>query len=774
MNTIVLSGCTPEPLMNYLKALGVFRLVSEQADASARGCWRNGVFILITRLERQQVIDFFADSYRPTGIVSPWNGGGGFLTDSGTSFDTIDGLRRSSDERLQGLREIIGRVDSISLLSRFAADRQDAKSLDKNKKAKTITPAESDRLAELTKRIKETKNKIVFGLRNDVPDETLLWLDACLMTEAEGFAASPVLGSGGCDGNLEFSANFLWNVKQVLAASNNRAWLEKSLFAAGDARLVSASIGQFAPGQVGGPNATQGFEGQSLINPWDFILMIEGVVLLSGAVSRKLGMRSDPKAAFPFTVRASAAGQGSLSSDDGTAARGELWLPLWSGAPSFAELAAIFAEGRAELGGRQSRTGVEFARAVAGLGVDRGIESFTRQGFLKRSGLNYLATSLGRFDVRSRDAVDLLRQADGWLDRFRRACSDKTPARFSAALRRIESAIFDYCQNGGVKGFGAILQALGTAERELGTAESFRTDRTTGRTRVPPLAGLSPDWIAAANDGSPEFQLALALAGIFDSEVGPLRANLEPIDWTHGSYAWVERDQRIDRRVVWTATDLASNLAAVLRRRLMDARRLGVHQPPLAFRRAASLSSIAAFLAADCGQRLDEERLEELLWGLVLIDYRQQYPALSFAKKDAPLLPRAYGLLKLLFLPWPIEVSQGGSGPVGRIRLVRESNSGLHLTPDPEIVPLLMAGRVGEACQLAARRLRAFGFRPLPHRASGGGNRDGAWEEVAGTLNGRRLAAALLFPVSDRSVTTLLAMVTRPPEPQTESRARDA
>ena len=40
MNTIVLAGCTPEPLMSYLKAIGVFRLVSEQADASARGCWR--------------------------------------------------------------------------------------------------------------------------------------------------------------------------------------------------------------------------------------------------------------------------------------------------------------------------------------------------------------------------------------------------------------------------------------------------------------------------------------------------------------------------------------------------------------------------------------------------------------------------------------------------------------------------------------------------------------------------------------------------------------
>ena len=35
----VLKGCTPEPLMNYLKALGILRLVAEQRDPNAQGCW---------------------------------------------------------------------------------------------------------------------------------------------------------------------------------------------------------------------------------------------------------------------------------------------------------------------------------------------------------------------------------------------------------------------------------------------------------------------------------------------------------------------------------------------------------------------------------------------------------------------------------------------------------------------------------------------------------------------------------------------------------------
>ena len=44
MNTIILEGCTPEPLMSYLKALGILRIIAEQKDPDARGCWRDGAF----------------------------------------------------------------------------------------------------------------------------------------------------------------------------------------------------------------------------------------------------------------------------------------------------------------------------------------------------------------------------------------------------------------------------------------------------------------------------------------------------------------------------------------------------------------------------------------------------------------------------------------------------------------------------------------------------------------------------------------------------------
>src|SRR3954451_3274933 len=74
----VLHACAPVPLAGYLKALGVFRLVAEQADPVARGLWRDERFVLCTRLSEDELIRFFVDNYQPTPVVSPWNGGSGF------------------------------------------------------------------------------------------------------------------------------------------------------------------------------------------------------------------------------------------------------------------------------------------------------------------------------------------------------------------------------------------------------------------------------------------------------------------------------------------------------------------------------------------------------------------------------------------------------------------------------------------------------------------------------------------------------------------------
>jgi hypothetical protein len=46
MPVLQLPGCAVEPLGDYLKALGVFRMVAEQITDQARCWWRHGVFHL--------------------------------------------------------------------------------------------------------------------------------------------------------------------------------------------------------------------------------------------------------------------------------------------------------------------------------------------------------------------------------------------------------------------------------------------------------------------------------------------------------------------------------------------------------------------------------------------------------------------------------------------------------------------------------------------------------------------------------------------------------
>ncbi|HUJ08795.1 MAG TPA: type I-U CRISPR-associated protein Csx17 [Verrucomicrobiae bacterium] len=714
---LLLTGCTPEPLMNYLKALGILRLISEQADSEARGCWRNDMFVLHSKLDRGALAKFFLNDYQPTPIVGPWAGGSGFFSkDNKKAVATLASPK--SSKRCQSYRQSIEVVQPI--LKQVGV---------KNKP----TP--------------EQKTELLRRYRSELPSEVVSWMDAALVLQNEGQAFAPLLGTGGNDGRLDFSQNFMARLVTLgihNAVPENRAsrWLDNALFGDPTSELAAAAVGQFAPGRAGGPNATQGMEGDSLDNPWDFVLMIEGALMLGGAVVRRLGVGGNARAAFPFTVRSSAAGFASGSDTDAMNARGELWLPLWSRPAALTELKTLFGEGRAEVAGRPARDGVDFARAAASLGVDRGIQQFTRLSFLKRSGKAFLAAPLSRVFVRRQESVDLLRQLDPWLDRFRRACGDKNaPPRFKMALRDLEQAIFEFCQYGGTPFFQAIVAALGRAERELADGGRFCADK-----RLSPIAGLSADWIVAACDETPEFEIALALSGIHDHErkIGSLRSNLESVTvWRSKTDSLIAKWAEKDRAVVWNSADLSTNLAAVLRRRLMDGERKGCETLPLTTANFISLNTVSRFLAGE----IDERRIEDLLWGLMLLP---QSPPGALRRPaddaDAPPLQRAYALLKLLFLPHPLRVD----------------GQEITIKAEPSIVPLLAAGHVGEACRVVMRRLRASGLSPLPHPRSGGVVRDADWQELEYPgSNGQRLAAALLLPVSYASIEQLRKLVVR-------------
>ncbi|MFY9399335.1 MAG: type I-U CRISPR-associated protein Csx17, partial [Desulfomonilia bacterium] len=405
------------------------------------------------------------------------------------------------------------------------------------------------------------------------------------------------------------------------------------------------------------------------------------------------------------------------------------------------EIEALFSEGRSSVGRRTSHYGVDFARAVASLGIDRGISAFQRFAIVKgRIGMDYnTSASFGRFEVRSRPGTDLLEETDRWLDSFRDAASkDDAPHRFRSALKRLESSIFDFCRYGGAPRLTDILRSFGNAERELAVTRG-RVGQN--KISVRPLFGLSQKWLQAADDRSTEFELARALSGIYDPEKNePIRANIEPVS----SNRWKDND-RCD---VWDSAALPRNLLSILERRMLDAARKGCTRLPLASPSYASLNTVSKYIAGD----VDDRKIEELLWSMAAISYRAPSERrVSQPLRDQPghesrhiaVLPRQYAVLKLVFLPRPLKIG----------------DEEISIRPETAITSLLRAGRTGEACVKAARRLRMSGLTPMSWRKWGGAFIEKDWS--AGDVDPLRLGSALLFPVSPREIDVLGHMVLR-------------
>ena len=781
---LALSGCAPTPLASYLKALGVLRLISspanhlsgEAADPHARGWWENECFHLRTTLSRDALLRFFLEEYAPSPIIAPWNGGSGFYPkDNKDGFDPL------------AAQHVAKRFELISSAIRSASLTAAGLALTERPEG----PAKVD---------------LVAALRAALPDAALLWLDAALALSGDGLAYPQLLGTGGNDGRLDFTNNFARRLVSRMKPpglfdsstgepSNDAArLLAGALFAAAVPGLRSAAVGQFAPGAAGGPNATTGYSSDSEVNPWDFVLMLEGATAFAGAATRRHQTVTGFGASFPFTVRTVGAGWGGVEAADENDARAEFWAPLWIRPTRFCEIDSLLGEGRAVLNGRTARDGLDFARAAASLGVSRGFREFERFGFLMRAGKAYLATPIGRRSAAPSPGAQLVADLDtgGWLDRVRRVGRNgEEPGSARQAIKRLEDALFGLVAPAGPS--GEVEKALAA----LGDVVAWLAVSPSGRQAVgapPPM--LSSPWMQQADDGSAEFRIAAALAGLgipapahsglavpapatnggddqsatagdrarsetpatdaarAQSNVAPpMAAHLAPLDEKSFFYrgrlstrrAWSDGDR--PPAVVWGAGDLVSNMIAVLERRLVEAAIRGLEDKPLAGATVARLADVAAFLAGD----FDDSHCAALLAGLV---WARPARLRSMRRHtDAAAVPFAYAAIKPVFTP--DAALRGAHALTGTTRM----------PVPPGLVARLRAGgnsRDGRATDSAVRtaltRAAASGLPSSFDPARAGARRAGVeGGRIGAGVPADRLAAAFLIPISDMALTALLA-----------------
>jgi CRISPR-associated protein Csx17 len=617
---------------------------------------------------------------------------------------------------------------------------------------------------------KTWKQDYFMRCRANLPDNVIGWLDTCFALTIADLSSFPLLGSGGNDGVTDFGSLFMQRLCQIIQVEPTdtiRGWFRSSVLGEGLEPLLEDTVGQFNPGGIGGPNATQArFEAKSKVNPWDFVLMIEGAFFFAGSVARRIGANNTGDySAFPFCVEGIIVGNGSFSEKEARERGkeppngGELWLPLWDQPIGYHELKHLFAEGRAQFGRRQARNAVEFGLAVNMLGNCRGISSFSRMGFLRRNGKAFLATPLGRVLVHERPLARLLNDQAllNWLDRFRNACReidskrDSVPARYKTSLYQIDRAMFAFANRSGqgndAKYLLVVLASLGRAERTLATEGlSWLIDKQFGW-KLNPLQGLSSQWLDQTEDGSREFRLAAALAGIHsdkEDKVGPLRMFLETVEvtrfvnWSPGSTS-----------AVWSKQPLPHNLAAVFRRRQMEAFRAGQTGVPMESPRPARLADVIAFLNGET----DDDKLHDLLWGLLAVDFP---PDLVHPQSEGADIPFEFGVPRLL-------VQENGFVPHGRY-WHRTDDIEANARPDPDVFHILAAGWrnvIGECVDRAARRLKSGGLLVTGYR-----NRRQAGKSlgVVSAVRPERLLAAMLFPLSHHDLERIANAILYPPE----------
>lgn len=661
MHELTLAGCTTKPLGSYLKSLGVLRLVSEQADPEARALWDRDTLQLRTRLTEDELAGFFLRTYSPTPILAPWNGGSGFYQKDRRIG--IDAIAASTDSRFEDYRTAIALLRELPEIRRGKAEKNEEE---------------------------ERRTAILQYCRNFLPDRAVEWLDAAVGIESNGSRAfAPVLGTGGNEGRLDYTNNFMERLAALLIMPDKKTdvcgLLQNALFAAPTDALQPGASGQYDPGRAGGANQGQGIDCEAPTNPWNFILSLEGAVAWASGLYRRHGVSYRSFLCSPFTVVKTTTGYGSASAGDD--ARAEIWAPIWSRPARFAEIKVLLREGRATVDGRPATNGLQFAEAATSLGIDRGIRSFVRYSLLRRRGDSYVALPAGEFPAGYRSESDLIREFESLIAPL---APDKLLPGCDSLRRRIDSAIYEVLLRGGH--IQELMVALGRLLRKLGAC---------GRSFDPPRAVRlqACRWLDGCGyEATPEVRIAAAFASIWDRDVGPIRTNLFP-----GSAGYA-----------WTGRDLPDRLIGVLERRLHAGTAAECENNPLGGACRLHPGDATLFIEAS----VDDTLIEDLLFAFTCLDWAGfKAPYVSAAE----VLP-VYAALKHLFLPGEIKVN----GESKRLRA------------DPRVATLLASGRPGavaDAAKQALSRLRVAGLQPIDVPYHGG------------AVLGRRMAASLLIPV---------------------------
>ena len=749
MSVIALTGCRPTPLLSYSKGLGILSILQKQRSPGLTSFWEGSTLHIKSDLTRDAINSFFLESYEPSPMLSPWNGRGGFRTlkyEKGEK--AVASIVTNNSLRFAPFRLAIQearRAWARGIASGWIEERWERQI---GKKDKYI--------------LKIDKNIFLAHCRSVFPDEALDWLDAAVVLADEKKPQYPLLlGTGGNLGSLDLATNYMEALSILLDPRNikrSSELLAHSLFGKGHPKLDKKPVGQFAPGSAGTINSSAFGSADSVENLWSFVLGLEGALLFTSGIARRFG-GSRGIATTPFTVPTNPAG---YAGAEGEKVKGEIWVPLWKRHLTVPELRRVIAEGRISWNGRQATHGLDAAKALTTLGVDRGLDRFERYVIAERFGQSPLAVPVGSYAVSAQpaDRVSLLGETDHWVNRVRR---QSLPGAASSALRRVDAAQMEVVRDPyRTQPIQEFLAELASLERIISRNPDLR-----GKVGVPIPPLDWNRWGKALDDSTVEWRLAVAIATQRDRSPQK-RSQAEQRSGTAGVFF---RPVKLSENPSWKLLEWSERppeylrsrsvvdglSAALVTRSIFSRNRKPDGDVPMvgsgslvAFDWASpvGLADLCAFL----NRQVDDQRLGRLISVAALLD---GFPTLRQPPKPSgPIdICAARATLGPFYHSRPIKVptderTERGSEEERRL-----------LIPSLSWPQKLRAGKMEDVVGEAIIRLRAAGFSP------------GIRPKFVRVPAPKRLQASLMIPIGTGDVHRGIRSVCPPPVPQSQGEA---
>jgi CRISPR-associated protein Csx17 len=603
----------------------------------------------------------------------------------------------------------------------------------------------------------EGRERDFIGVRNEADDLELDWFDACALArpaDASGTRSvagersdrenNPLLGQGGAFGNSKPQDAYGEAVATIQSEKIDTRQLTTALVAAlrGEpseqriARRLSttkAVLGAYQSGRATGAGSSvrdvEPTRQATRSSVWDVVLVLTGLRLFRGGVTRRPDPRARTQASFPFLARSRPIGTGpggahDLRTDDPQTY--EFLAPLWSSPCTARTLRRLIAAARLRLPYGAARDTldavlVQASRCAHGLGFDRLVRFALVAGSdpryrsaVRRGDVHALGQAAARLAVN--EILPFLRGLE-------RAAREEPPS-LALARRRLDDAL---------AAFGRRTpdhQQFASEARTQEALIALALLQTPAARAAPDLAApwSSSAWFRLADDRSAEFRLARSLvAGFSDARASLVRETLLPQRRAESGQFVLDATRtppELERVADPLAVLVELVLAALRRTEQYDLTRAG----------STPLDALAALLSGALGGE-GERRLALLAAALAGIHPSGAPPA---HEQD----PAAHGL----------------GADVARLLLAAQSAEGEDgadtraLERAAALASLLLAGRTHAARIAADRELRRRGLELLPTPAAG-----------APSPRPALLALAVLLPLDERARASLERVVALTP-----------